>query len=168
MDISPAIGPATASSPLVQGTFTHHIPSGDNISSLDKPSSTNSVTVTPSHTSNCSSPGSIDSLPTLSPMHTTTENNYAHISPDSRFDVPTEPQISHVHRVSQSHVVDPIQESISVPNSHHMITRSKNGVFKKKCLIVKSSNSQSDPALSEPHSYKVALKIPQWQAAMQE
>ena len=46
-------------------------------------------------------------------------------------------------------------------NSHHMVTRSKHGIYKPKALVVKHDYPET-----EPPSYAIAAKHPQWVVAM--
>ncbi|XP_022848510.1 uncharacterized protein LOC111370847 [Olea europaea var. sylvestris] len=54
--------------------------------------------------------------------------------------------------------------SMSPPptNTHHMVTRSKAGIFKPKVLLT------TDLQNNKPNSFKEALKCPQWNMAMHE
>jgi len=60
----------------------------------------------------------------------------------------------------QLHVVLPIHMNV-----HPMVTRSKNGIIKRKAFFA-SVSSQS--LISEPKTFKVASQAPEWTAAMQE
>ncbi|KAM1547885.1 hypothetical protein ACFX1Z_009145 [Malus domestica] len=66
---------------------------------------------------------------------------------------------------------DSLQVVISIPpmNLHHMQTRSKSGIFKKKALIAPfHSDSTVDFTQTEPTTYKTALKVPVWFDVMKE
>ncbi|KAM1640011.1 hypothetical protein ACFXTN_009221 [Malus domestica] len=54
-------------------------------------------------------------------------------------------------------------------NLHHMQTRSKNGIIKKKVFLSHVADSSNvDLTLVEPATYKSAMKVPVWFQAMQE
>ncbi|KAM1789190.1 hypothetical protein ACFX11_039377 [Malus domestica] len=64
-----------------------------------------------------------------------------------------------------------LQVVLEVPplNLHHMQTRSKNGIIKKKALLATIQESDCvDLSLIESTSYKTAMKDPTWLNAMQE
>ena len=52
-------------------------------------------------------------------------------------------------------------DSYSLPNTYHMVTCAKAGIFKSKLFHVTSSTP-----LSEPTSYKQAMQIPEWLQAI--
>ena len=62
---------------------------------------------------------------------------------------------------SHSSVPNPSSSLSIPPTSHPMVTRSKHGIYKPKVLHVKL-----DYSVTEPHSYAIAAKHPQWVATM--
>ena len=67
----------------------------------------------------------------------------------------------------------------STTNSHPMVTRSKNGIYKPKALLAKASSikhaktvptkpTTPDYTIIEPPSFKVAVQYPQWFKTMDE
>lgn len=76
---------------------------------------------------------------------------------------------SFISNISESNILHPVEGVIVVVfNDHFMLTRSKRGLSKPKCFLSIMSSSSSDPALSEPHTVKTTLQIPEWKKAMQE
>ncbi|KAK9912822.1 hypothetical protein M0R45_036662 [Rubus argutus] len=72
-------------------------------------------------------------------------------------------------QISSSNILHPVDGITEAPiNDHPMLTRSKRGVFKKKCFLSILSQVNADPCDTEPLNYKSALHIPEWKQAMQE
>ncbi|KAM2566207.1 hypothetical protein TB1_008743 [Malus domestica] len=100
------------------------------------------------------SPSSISPIPESNPPDI---SNAAHSS-------------SHIH-VDLDFQPDSLQVISSVPslNLHPMQTRSKSGIVKKKVLLTTVEDFGGiDLNLTEPSTYKSALKIPVWMSAMKE
>ncbi|PRQ54238.1 putative RNA-directed DNA polymerase [Rosa chinensis] len=72
-------------------------------------------------------------------------------------------------QLSNSNILHPVEGlTAATTNDHHMLTRSKRGIVKKKAFLSVLSSICSDSTLSEPYSHKTALKVPAWKSAMQE
>ena len=70
--------------------------------------------------------------------------------------VPSSSNSQTVPRVSNSPAIVPIST-----NSHPMLIRSKHGIYKPRVMQV-----QADYTITEPHSFTIASKHPQWVTAM--
>ena len=63
----------------------------------------------------------------------------------------------------------PVVLTIPPLNLHPMQTRSKNGIHKRKALLATIQDSSlADLSLTEPATYKSAIKAPVWLQAMQD
>ena len=74
-----------------------------------------------------------------------------------------DPLLSHPNPSSSS-----LEPPPSPTNTHSMITRSKNGISKKKILHTTTTKPIPDYLQTEPPNVTVASKIPEWTAAMRD
>lgn len=66
-----------------------------------------------------------------------------------------------ISHISSSNILHPVAGLTEAPvNEHPMLTRSKRGVFKKKCFMSILSQVTADPCDTEPLNHKQALQIP--------
>ena len=61
----------------------------------------------------------------------------------------------------------------STTNSHPMVTRSKNGIYKLKAMLAKATSGSTkvakpDFTITKPPSFKVVVQYPEWCKAMDE
>ena len=71
-----------------------------------------------------------------------------------------------------SHVTSAVQVP-STTNSHPIVTRSKNGIYKPKAMLAKTASGSTkaakpDYTITKPLSFKIAVQYPQWCTAMDE
>jgi hypothetical protein len=114
----------------------------------------------------CTAPSILGPPPSLPPLSGSTplSSSLADVSAQ------TEPPSPLLHTTSSPHISCPVP-SCSVPsgpilpsiNSHPMQTRGKSGISKRKLLL---HTKTLNPLETEPPSYKVASKYPEWQSAM--
>uniref|UniRef100_A0A2N9FMC6 Integrase catalytic domain-containing protein n=1 Tax=Fagus sylvatica TaxID=28930 RepID=A0A2N9FMC6_FAGSY len=114
----------------------------------------------------CTAPSILGPPPSLPPLSGSTPLSSS--LPD--VSAQTEPPSPLLHTTSSPHISCPVP-SCSVPsgpilppiNSHPMQTRGKSGISKRKLLL---HTKTLNPLETEPPSYKVASKYPEWQSAM--
>ena len=74
-----------------------------------------------------------------------------------------DPPLAHLNPSSSS-----IQPPPSPANTHSMVTRSKNGISKRKILHTTTTKPTPDYLQTEPPNLTIASKIPEWIAAMRD
>ncbi|KAM2192742.1 hypothetical protein ACFX1Q_028395 [Malus domestica] len=162
-----------------------HFPYTDLLTASSNTVSTAHRVVYPSHSFNCHAPivtpeNRIVSFIPESP-HQPSALDLPEVSPSSQSitapiqvssQIPVVPDISSTS-ASEIPIFNPDTLSVVLPipplNLHPMQTRSKSGIFKKKALLASVQDSGgTDLSLVEPASYKSAIKVPMWLAAMKE
>ena len=136
------------------------------------------VSSVPSPSKSVTAPIPVSSLPILPHLTNIASSPHSITASSSCSSIPVAPELSNEGMQTEplpSAVPfnpDGLSVVLHIPsmNLHPMQTRSKTGTIKPRaCLTtISSSSSVAAPEFSEPVSYKSALKIPVWYAAMKE